>query len=77
MFFRFRLYGNFIVYFISYIPVAYPSGSLRLFKFIPDEFVFACPKKTNQKKRHPFALLFLILNQSLRVTQTKPPVSLC
>jgi hypothetical protein len=28
-------------------------GSASQHKFIPDEFVFACPKKSNQKKRHP------------------------
>jgi hypothetical protein len=27
-------------------------GSASQHKFIPDEFVFACPKKSNQKKRH-------------------------
>jgi len=34
------------------------SGLHSQHKFIPDEFVFACPKKSNQKKRHPgqFAL---------------------
>jgi hypothetical protein len=28
-------------------------GSASQHKFIPDEFVFACPRKSNQKKRHP------------------------
>ncbi len=28
-------------------------GSASQHKFIPDEFVFACPKQSNQKKRHP------------------------
>ena len=33
-------------------------GSASQHKFIPDEFVFVCPKKSNQKKGHPnqFAL---------------------
>jgi hypothetical protein len=40
------------------LPCDLPFGSASQHKFIPDEFVFACPKKSNQKKRHPdkFAL---------------------
>jgi hypothetical protein len=40
------------------IPVICPSGLHSQHKFIPDEFVFECPKKSNQKKGHPdqFAL---------------------
>jgi len=34
-------------------PCDLPFGSASQHKFIPDEFVFACPKKSNQKKRHP------------------------
>ncbi|MDP2180208.1 MAG: hypothetical protein Q8K19_17060, partial [Methylicorpusculum sp.] len=37
------------------IPGFRPSGQLKLFKIVPADFVFACPKKSIQKKRHPEA----------------------
>jgi len=40
-------------YVADHIRVICPSGLHSQHKFIPDEFVFACPKKSNQKKRHP------------------------
>jgi len=53
-------------------------GSASQHKFIPDEFVFACPKKSNQKKRHPeqFALAGpLTIQLCLRAVLTRRPGS--
>jgi hypothetical protein len=58
-------------------PVKFVGSALQ-HKFIPDEFVFACPKKSNQKKRHPnqFAPSGpLSIRLCLRVVLTRRPGS--
>ena len=40
----------------DHIPVICPSGLHSQHKFIPDEFVFACPKKSTKRKGTPTSL---------------------
>jgi len=48
-------------------------GSASQHKFIPDEFVIACPKKSNQKKRRPGRSCFAF--RSLDEAQRNPGIS--